>query len=584
MKFLIKIISLIALLAAVAASAHTLAPSQAVDGTVQQMQARLDSSLLKIITSLKGDESEPARVVHALYQSFIRQTYSPSKPTQALQPLQQTLQQIDAIDNKTRLHQVVAQLQQQGVNSFYSKEVAPSLMHAQRYAIYLNEGGLNPIQLTCLQNHNQQLCSAYQHYLSTLLRLAGQTNPQPIMQQVFAFERQLAANYSDKNKENPARKVKDDVYLLNPNYFERTDALIAATPLDILKNYLLLRLLDSYAPYLSSDFARAHFDFYGRAALKVSAPSSLENRALQTSKILLDNALAKLYVDKQFNQAHKAQAETMVATLKNVMIDRVKQLSWMSAPTQQIAIDKIDKIKVLVGYPAQWQEYAGLTEVSANAALASNIQAIRRFNWQQQLHKLNQTTDQEDWHAPLLAVNGTYAYTSNTLQLSLGLLQAPALTNNAAQTWGALGWFIGHELMHAIDNQGRRFDAEGNRVNWWSKEDRKQFAARARAVETQYNNYTVQLNDGKTFAVHGGRTLNENLADIGGLQLALQAYQQTQAKPLPAEEKDQFLQAFRGFLQLQATDEWRQQQVLFDDHAPWEFRVQGAIEQLTYFD
>jgi putative endopeptidase len=368
----------------------------------------------------------------------------------------------------------------------------------------------------------------------------------------------------------------DSVIIDNPNFFKTEDDLVGSTSVDDLKVYLAWGILKGSAASLSSPFVRAAFDFNSvLSGQKVQTPRY--ERMSATIDGNLGDLLGQLYVEKYFKPAAKTYMVNLVNNLKGVLGDRIKRLDWMSAETKTRALKKLSTFSVKIGYADKWETYNGLV-IDPND-YAGNLRRISQWRYNFNIAQLGKPVDKTRFNMTPPTVNANYSPNKNEITFPAGILQYPFFDFDAddAVNYGGIGAVIGHEMTHGFDDQGRQYDFDGALHDWWTKEDADKFKSRADKVVEQYNSYTV--ND--TLHVNGRLTLGENLADLGGVAIAYEAFKKTkQGKSnvkIDGLTPDQrfflsFAQVWRG----SARPETAAQLVLVDPHSPGQYRAYGA--------
>jgi len=340
------------------------------------------------------------------------------------------------------------------------------------------------------------------------------------------------------------------------------------------KSYLKWNLLNNAAPYLSDDFVKEHFDFYGR---KMSGQQEMRprwKRVLETTSSALGEALGQLYVEKYFPAESKQKMVKLVENLRKAFAVRIKRLDWMSDKTKQKALEKLNAITVKVGYPDKWKDYSGLKIVPGN--YFENVKRAREFEFNYNINKIGKPVDKSEWGMTPQTVNAYYNPSNNEIVFPAGILQPPFFDNDAddAVNYGAIGVVIGHEMTHGFDDQGRKYDKDGNMNEWWTPGDAKRFQEKTKKLQALYDNYTIL----DSLHVNGKLTMGENIADLGGLNISYEAYQMAlngkTPKPIDGLTSDQ--RFFLGYAQV-----WRQnirdkelaKRLKTDVHSPGEARV-----------
>jgi putative endopeptidase len=361
--------------------------------------------------------------------------------------------------------------------------------------------------------------------------------------------------------------------------------MIVKTPVGDWKVYLRWKLLNSYASALSSRFAEEDFHFKGTVLTGTPRDLPRWERIVQATDQSLGEALGQLYVEKEFPPEAKNKAEALVANLKDTLRERLAKLDWMQPKTREEALRKLDAMAVKIGYPVKWRDYSGLA-VDRDVYVLNVLQA-NEFQTRFDLDKIGKPVDRTQWVMTPPTVNAYYSPPLNEIVFPAGILQPPFFDPKAddAVNFGAMGMVIGHELTHGFDDQGRKYDADGNLRDWWTAEDAATYKERAQEIAEQYSRY-VPVDDLK---INGQMTLGENIADLGGLKIAYLALKK-RLKDKPAPEKiDGFTPEQRFFLshamlwRAAVRDEFLRRQVRTDFHSPARFRVLGPLYNMPEF-
>ncbi|MDP9080266.1 MAG: M13 family metallopeptidase [Bacteroidota bacterium] len=380
----------------------------------------------------------------------------------------------------------------------------------------------------------------------------------------------------------PLMKIagQDTVIVSSPEFYKALDAQLAATPVADWKTYLEWNVLKGSASSLSSPFVKASFDF--SAALsgqKVQAPRDERMSGLVDGS--LGELLGQIYVEKYFTPAAKQYMANLVNNLKVTLGERIQGLTWMSPETKARALKKLAAFTVKIGYPDKWQDYAGL-EIE-RGDYSGNLRRISQWRYNYNVSQLGKPVDKTRWGMSPPTVNAYYSPTSNEIVFPAGILQFPFFDFGAddAVNYGGIGAVIGHEMTHGFDDQGRQYDADGTLRDWWTKDDADKFKIRADQVVNQYNQFTVV----DTIHVNGKLTLGENLADLGGLNVAYAAFKKTKEGKSNIKI-DGFTPDQRFFLSWAQV--WRSsqrpeaaaQRILTDPHSPEQYRTDAPLTNI----
>lgn len=375
----------------------------------------------------------------------------------------------------------------------------------------------------------------------------------------------------------------DSLLVNNPVFFKTADALLSAVPLDAWKAYLQWSVLKSAIPYLSNAFVNRQFEFNKL----LSGQKQITPRWQRMSGMVDNNLgelLGQLYVEKYFNSASKERMLALVKNVQETFASRIEKLDWMSDVTKQKALQKLHAIVNKIGFPDKWEMYTGV--VITKNQLINNLRSINQFEYNKMINKLGKPVDKTEWGMTPPTINAYYNPSNNEIAFPAGILQFPFFDFGAddAVNYGGIAAVIGHELTHGFDDQGRQYDADGNLNDWWTAEDAQKFNERADKVVAQYGGFTV--ND--SLHLNGKLTLGENLADLGGLNIAYEAFKKT-----PEGKSDKKIDGFtpdqRFFLAWAQV--WRQnvlpetsaQLVLVDPHSPGRYRANGPLQNIDAF-
>ena len=378
--------------------------------------------------------------------------------------------------------------------------------------------------------------------------------------------------------------------LSQPKFFTEMDKLLASAPMEEWKAYLAAHTISGAADALSEPFVDARFDFFDKTLRGQPEQRPQWKRSLAAVDDAMGQALGQLYVAKYFPPEAKTRAEELVHNIREALKNRIENLDWMSAETKAKAIDKWNKFLPKIGYPDKWRSWDGL-KITPDDYFA-NMEAAQKFDYDYDIAKIGKPTDRQEWFMTPQTVNAYYNPTDNTINFPAAILQLPFFyaKGDDAINYGGIGAVIGHEASHGFDDQGSQFDGSGNLDNWWTDADKKQFDERAQKLVDQFDNY-APLPDHPDLHVNGKLTLGENIADLGGLNIAYDALQ-TALKNHPAEATqkiDGYTEDQRFFLNWARV--WRgsirdKAQMVYlnaDPHSPMKFRAIGAPSNMPAF-
>ena len=376
----------------------------------------------------------------------------------------------------------------------------------------------------------------------------------------------------------------DTVLISQPGYYQALDKSLPTTPISVLKDRLTFDVLDQNAALLSKPFEQASFEFTNKTLYGQPQQQARWKRIASRVDRSLGEALGQVWVKKYFPAEAKERMLTLVDNLQKVYRERIEKLDWMAPETKKVALVKLDKFVKKIGYPDTWKDYSDV-DIKPDDYFG-NVQRARKHYFTEEFAKINKPVDRAEWGMTPPTVNAYANPTNNEVVFPAGILQFPFFDKDAddAINYGGIGMVIGHEMTHLFDDQGRQYDASGNLSEWWTKPDVKRFTDKVQVVVKQYSDYTVLDN----LHLNGQLTLGENLADLGGITLAYQAFKLTE-QGKGSEKIDGFTpdqRFFLGFAQV-----WREKirpetervSVQTDPHSPARFRVNGPLTNFTPF-
>jgi predicted metalloendopeptidase len=374
----------------------------------------------------------------------------------------------------------------------------------------------------------------------------------------------------------------------NPDFFKAVNEQLNAVALDDWKTYLRWRTLDSYAPVLTQVFVDEDFEFNRKYMAGQKEIEPRWKRCVRSTDRNLGMALGQLYVDKVFGPDNKARTVKMVQAIEQAMHSDIGQLPWMSDTTKQQAYLKLAAIVNNIGYPDTWRDYS--TVIVKPDDYAGNATRAAAFEVKRQYNKMEKPTDRKDWSMTPPTVNAYYRPPMNDINFPAGILQPPfyGMNMDDAVNYGGIGVVIGHELTHGFDDQGRKYDAQGNLKDWWTAEDAKAFEERASCTADEYSSFVAVKDDKGEVHLNGKLTLGENTADNGGLKLAYIALTNivgnTPVKPMDGYTPQQrFFLAYGQIWCQNVTDQQARVLAITDPHSPGRWRVNGAVQNSAAF-
>ncbi len=377
-----------------------------------------------------------------------------------------------------------------------------------------------------------------------------------------------------------------DINVGQPKFFEALSTLAKDTPQSIWRAYNVWHTLRTMSPNMAGEFEKENFAFYGKVLTGVEEMEPRTDRVIATIDRTMGEAIGQLYVEKAFSPSAKAKALDLVKNVRAAMRDRIEALDWMSAETKKEATIKLDAIAVKIGYPDTWKDYSAV-EIKRDDYLGNIIRATR-VEFQRQVDRLGKPIDRNTWSMSPPTVNAYYNASINEIVFPAGILQSPFFDEKAddASNYGGIGMVIGHELTHGFDDRGRKFDAIGNRRDWWTAEDATRYNVKADAIAKQYEAYQPLPG----VSINGRATLGENIADFGGLRVAYLGMQKALASSNSNGKKIDGLDNEKRFF-INYAQSWRQnvreaelrRRLLTDSHSPAQYRVLGPLGNLPEF-
>ncbi|CCH11832.1 M13 family peptidase [Stenotrophomonas maltophilia] len=535
-----------------------------------------------------------------------------------LAPLQPQLDKITALNDTAAITRYLRDSQAEGKGVLFSLFANADYKDSANVIAYVGQGGLGlPEKGYYFDDAQAKIRDAYVAYIAQVLTLSGLDAAQAAEQAkaVMAFETRLAkASMSRIEMRDPAKRYNplsaaeadkltpnfswtalfetlkvpaaQKFSLAQPGFFAEMDKMLADVPASTWQAYLRFHTIDDASPYLSSQFEKANFDFYGTTLRGQKEMQPRWKRVLESVNGGMGEALGQLYVDAVFPAESKVAMQHLVENLSQALKARLEQLPWMGEETRKKALEKWASFTPKIGYPDKWRDWAGL-QTNGDSYLG-NMQAARAFNYRYMLDKIGKPVDKTEWGMTPQTVNAYYNATKNEIVFPAAILQAPFFDAKAdpALNYGGIGAVIGHEMMHGYDDSGSQFAANGNFDNWWTDADRKAFTERTDQLVAQFDGYESVPG----VFVKGKLTLGENIGDLGGLTVAYDALQMAlKEDPKANVEVDGHSQDQRFFMNWATV--WRRNftdgelrvRLNTDPHAPANFRANGAPSNMPSY-
>jgi putative endopeptidase len=589
-------------------------------GVDQEVEARTSAVLKEILESAAADTSAPKGSERQQVGDFFAAGMDEARiEGEGARPLERFLARIAAVRDRNGLATEIALLQVIGTGAAFRLEVGPDDRNSAVNILQLSQHGLGLPDRDYYLNQDARsttLRRAYGAHVERMFRLLGDTAPtaKRYAQTVLRMETRLArasmprdetddpvATYHKMDRTRLAKHaagfaweayfralgLDDPAPLLvrQPAFFRELARMAQGVSLPEWRTYLRWHLLRATAGYLSAPFEREAFAFNGTTLEGTPALPPRWKRVLAETDVALGEALGKLYVERAFSPQAKQKALELVANLRAAMRARIQQLPWMGEATKAQAVAKLEAMRVKIGYPDVWRDYSAL-QISRTSYLR-NVLVARSFEFQRRLAQVGKPVDRAEWAMSPITNNAYYEPTLNELVFPAGILQPPFFDPAAddAVNYGNIGATIGHEMTHGFDDGGRQYDAQGNLRDWWTAADKQAFLERAAVLVTQFDAFEPLPG----LRINGTLTLGENLADLGGLSIAYDAFQHARQGQPPPGSQDGLTPAQRFFLSYAETwrfllrEETLRARLLTDEHAPPKYRVLGPLANLPAF-
>lgn len=530
-------------------------------------------------------------------------------------PIKPFLEEIAAAKDKKEIIRLIAKVSKYASDPFFGFYVGPDDKNSSMNIVHLSQAGLGMGDRDFYLEQNDRsniLRRDYVKLMETQFRNAGYTeeNARKAAETVMRIETELAKSHvtkeirripelnyhkfmvSELNSEvapfdwkyyfdQMGAKEIDSLNVSQIEPIRSSISIIDKEPIENLQQYLSWEVINSAAPYLSDDFVNANFEFYGKVMSGSQELKPRWKRSIDVVNSVLGEAVGRLYVEKYFPPVAKERMLALVDNLTKSLGERIDNLEWMSETTKARAQEKLAAFTVKIGYPDKWKDYSTL-EIK-NDSYWANIMRCSDFEYDDMMKDLGKPVDKSKWYMSPQTVNAYYNPSSNEICFPAGILQPPFFYMNGddAINYGGIGVVIGHEMTHGFDDQGRKYDKDGNLHEWWTEDDAKQFEERAHVLVDYFNRIVVL----DTVHANGTFTLGENIADHGGLKIAYHAFLKTpQAKS--KEKIDGFTPAQRFFLSYATL--WaaniRDEEILrltkLDSHSLGKWRVNGALPHI----
>jgi putative endopeptidase len=535
---------------------HVIPDDRAQDGAFRALYDKAEEDVQAIIEEAEGQPGTDARKIADLYESFMDVERIEALGTAPLKPL---LDEVAAAGDRAALAAVLGRRQREARTALLGTFVATDPKNATRYLVQLEQSGLGlPDESYYREDAYAEIRAAYVAHLARLAELVGLPDPGGLAERVMDLETALAAVSWDRVTNRDAEKTYtlmtlpalrqnapefdwepwlaafgagragddaaafDEVIVRQPSFVVAAAKLWAERPLSQWQEWLAIHTASACADYLTGAIVEEDFDFHGRTLSGTPQLRERWKRGVGVVQGALGEAVGKLYVERHFPAAAKERMVELVANLVEAYRQSISELDWMSPATRERALAKLARFGSKIGYPEKWKDYSAL-EIRADDLLGNSLRAGAWFT-DFQLAKIGQPVDRDEWLMTPQTVNAYYHPRMNEVVFPAAILQPPFFDAEAddAANYGGIGAVIGHEIGHGFDDQGSKYDGDGNMTDWWEPGDRAEFERRAQALIDQYSALSpAGLPDHK---VNGALTVGENIGDLGGLTIAIKAY------------------------------------------------------------
>jgi putative endopeptidase len=587
----------------------TIPPDRTSTGSFQNLQILSEQRMKAIVGEIEAKQpGELDAEGHQLRDLYDAYTDTKTIDAAGLKPAQKDLDGFAKIKTLDEVAQAMGR-PDGGTDSLFADRVTADPKNPNVYVVTLVQNGLGLPERDYYLRDDKNLAAAreaYKTYLGTMLTLAGAKDATARAAAIYDLEASVAkvewaaADRRDADKTyNPmtpselekfapgfpwraflkAQGIAGERKLVvrENTAFPQMAKVFAATPVAVWRDWLTVHYLHSMSPYLPTAFDDADFAFYGKVLGGQEQKLPRDTRAVRLLDGVLGHPLGKLYVAKYFPPASKAKVEALVGNLLKAYDTDIRVIPWMTEVTRKKALDKLHAFTPHIGYPDKWRDYSGL--VIKRDDLIGNIERSARFEWDYRLARIDRPVDRNEWNMTPPTINAYYTQSFNSIFFPAAILQPPFFDPNAddAVNYGGIGAVIGHEIGHGFDDQGSKYDGAGILQSWWTDDDRKAFDTRVSALGAQFDSYEGLPG----LHVNGKLTMGENIGDLSGINIALQAYHiSLGGKPSPALDgwtgDQRFFLSYGQIWRSKYRDGALRQQIISNPHSPAEFRVIGA--------
>jgi len=585
------------------------------DGIFRKLHDAAEAQVRQIIENSHG--SGEAQKIGDLYKSFMD---TDAIKARGISPIVDDLAAIDGIRNLEEFITVLARLEMRGIGGIFGAAIYPDAMDSNTNILYLGQGGLSlPDESYYREDQFAEIRKAFVEHVGKMCALVGIADGAKLGSQILELETEIARHHWDQVKDRDATltynkysraeleslaphflfdlwaqhakvpaKALETLVVCEPSFFESVSAMLGdfAANRDSWVAWLKLNLVSSSAAFLTDDIVQQNFEFYAKTLSGTPQIRDRWKRAVSVTQGALGEAIGKVYVEQHFPEKAKTEMKVLVDYLLEAYRLSIIDLPWMSEATKAKALEKLTKFTPKIGYPDKWRDYSTL-EISASD-LIGNLWRIAEFDHAYAIAKIGAPVDRDEWHMTPQTVNAYYNPLANEIVFPAAILQPPFfdLEADIAANYGGIGAVIGHEIGHGFDDQGSKYDGDGNMVDWWSDEDRTKFEALTAVLVQQFDALSPESTP--DIHVNGAFTLGENIGDLGGLAIAYKAWklalngaQSPVIDGLTGEQR--FFLSYAHSWRNKSRPEEVRRRIATDPHSPDEFRCNQIVRNVPEF-
>jgi putative endopeptidase len=585
------------------------------DGIFRKLHDAAEAQVREIIENSTG--TGEAQKIGDLYKSFMD---TDAIKARGISPIVDDLAAIDGITNLQDFITVMARLEMRGIGGIFGAAIYPDAMDSNTNILYMGQGGLSlPDESYYREEQFAEIRTAFLDHVAKMCALVGIADGAKIADQILTLETEIATHHWDQVKDRDATltynkhsraelealaphflfdlwaehaqvptKALESVVVCEPSYFSSISAMLGKFDAnrDSWVGWLKLNLVSASAAFLTDDIVQQNFEFYAKTLSGTPQIRDRWKRGVSVTQGALGEAIGKVYVEKYFPEKAKSEMKVLVDFLLEAYRLSIIDLPWMSEATKKKALEKLTKFTPKIGYPDKWRDYSTL-QISADD-LIGNLWRIAAFDHAYTIAKIGAPVDRDEWHMTPQTVNAYYNPLANEIVFPAAILQPPFFDLGAdiAANYGGIGAVIGHEIGHGFDDQGSKYDGDGNMVDWWSDEDRAKFESLTKVLVDQFDALSPESTP--DIHVNGAFTLGENIGDLGGLGIAYKAYKLAldgaESPVIDGLTGDQrfFLSYAHSWRNKNRPEEVRRR-IAIDPHSPDEFRCNQIVRNVQEF-